>query len=35
LKGAEKGYLDHNLEPILQGLYAIEPQFIALVKQRS
>jgi hypothetical protein len=32
---SEKGYLDHNLEPILQGLYAIEPQFIALVKQRS
>jgi len=32
---SEKGYLDHNLEPILKGLYAIEPKFIALVKQRS
>jgi hypothetical protein len=30
----EKGYLD-DPEPILQGLYAIEPAFIALVKQRS
>ncbi len=32
---SEKGYLDHNLEPILKGLYAIEPKFIALVEQRS
>jgi len=32
---SEKGYLDNNLEPILKGLYAIEPEFIALVKQRS
>jgi hypothetical protein len=32
---SEKGYLDHNLEPILKGLYAIEPEFIALVKSRS
>ena len=32
---SEKGYLDNNLEPILKGLYAIEPAFIALVKQRS
>ena len=32
---SEKGYLDNNLVPILQGLYAIEPAFIALVKQRS
>ena len=31
---SEKGYLD-DPEPILQGLYAIEPAFIALVKQRS
>jgi len=31
---AEKGYLD-NPEPILKGLYAIEPEFIALVRQRS
>jgi hypothetical protein len=31
---SEKGYLD-NLEPILKGLYAIEPAFIALVKQRA
>ena len=30
----EKGYLD-DPEPILKGLYAIEPAFIALVKQRS
>jgi hypothetical protein len=30
----EKGYLD-DPEPILQGLYAIEPAFIALVKQRA
>ncbi len=30
----EKGYLD-DPEPILKGLYAIEPEFIALVKQRS
>src|SRR6267143_2854557 len=26
---SEKGYLDNNLEPILKGLYAIEPAFIA------
>jgi hypothetical protein len=32
---SEKGYLDHNLELIVKGLYAIEPKFIALVKQRS
>ena len=31
---SEKGYLD-DPEPILKGLYAIEPAFIALVKQRS
>jgi hypothetical protein len=31
---AEKGYLD-DLEPMIAGLYAIEPDFIALVKQRS
>jgi hypothetical protein len=31
---SEKGYLD-DPEPILKGLYAIEPTFIALVKQRS
>ena len=31
---SEKRYLD-DPEPILQGLYAIEPEFIALVKQRS
>ena len=31
---SEQGYLDH-LEPILKGLYAIEPAFIALVKQRA
>jgi hypothetical protein len=31
---AEKGYLD-NPEPILKGLYAIEPAFIVLVRQRS
>jgi len=31
---AEKGYLD-NPEPILKGLHAIEPEFIALVRQRS
>jgi len=31
---SEKGYLD-NLEPMLKGLYAIEPAFIALVKQRA
>jgi hypothetical protein len=31
---SEKGYLD-DLEPMLKGLYAIEPAFIALVKQRS
>jgi hypothetical protein len=31
---AEKGYLD-DPEPIVAGLYAIEPDFIALVKQRS
>jgi hypothetical protein len=31
---SEKGYLD-DPEPILKGLYAIEPAFITLVKQRS
>ena len=31
---SEKGYLD-DPEPLLKGLYAIEPAFIALVKQRS
>jgi hypothetical protein len=31
---AEKGYLD-DPKPIVAGLYAIEPDFIALVKQRS
>src|SRR5262252_5017617 len=31
---SEKGYLD-NPEPIIAGLYAIEPEFIAMVKQRS
>jgi hypothetical protein len=31
---SDKGYLD-DPEPILKGLYAIEPAFIALVKQRS
>jgi hypothetical protein len=31
---SEKGYLD-DPEPMLKGLYAIEPAFIALVKQRS
>jgi hypothetical protein len=31
---SEKGYLD-DPEPILKGLYAIEPEFIAMVKQRS
>ena len=31
---SEKGYLD-DPEPILKGLYAIEPAFIALVKKRS
>jgi hypothetical protein len=31
---AEKGYLD-DPEPIIAGLYAIEPAFIAMVKQRS
>jgi hypothetical protein len=31
---SEKGYLD-DPEPMLKGLYAIEPEFIALVKQRS
>jgi hypothetical protein len=30
----EKGYLD-NPEPIIAGLRAIEPEFIALVKRRS
>lgn len=31
---AEKGYLD-DPEPMIERLYAIEPDFIALVKQRS
>ena len=31
---SDKGYLD-DPEPMLKGLYAIEPAFIALVKQRS
>jgi hypothetical protein len=31
---SEKGYLD-DPEPIIAGLPAIEPHFIALVKQRS
>jgi hypothetical protein len=31
---AEKGYLD-DPEPLIAGLYAIEPDFIALLKQRS
>jgi len=31
---SEKGYLD-DPEPILKSLYALEPEFIALVKQRS
>jgi hypothetical protein len=31
---AEKGYLN-DPEPIIAGLQAIEPDFIALVKQRS
>jgi hypothetical protein len=31
---AEKGYLD-NPEPIIAGLYAMEPEFIAMVQQRS
>jgi hypothetical protein len=31
---SEKGYLD-DPEPIIAGLYAIEPAFIAMVKQRS
>jgi hypothetical protein len=31
---SEKGYLD-DPEPIITGLYAIEPDFIALVQQRS
>ena len=31
---SEKGYLD-DPEPIIAGLYAIEPEFIAMVKQRS
>jgi hypothetical protein len=31
---AEKGYLD-DPEPLIASLYAIEPAFIALVKQRS
>lgn len=31
---AEKGYLD-DPEPLIASLYAIEPDFIALVKQRS
>ena len=31
---SEKGYLD-DLEPMLKGLYDIEPEFIELVKSRS
>ena len=31
---SEKGYLD-DPEPLIAGLYAIEPDFIALVQQRS
>jgi hypothetical protein len=31
---AEKGYLD-DPEPLIASLYAIEPDFITLVKQRS
>ena len=31
---SDKGYLD-DPEPIIAGLYAIEPAFIAMVKQRS
>jgi hypothetical protein len=31
---SEKGYLD-DPEPIIAGLHAIEPEFIALVKRRS
>ena len=31
---SEKGYLD-DPEPLIAGLYAIEPDFIAFVKQRS
>jgi hypothetical protein len=31
---AEKGYLD-DPGPMVAGLYAIEPDFIALVQQRS
>ena len=31
---SEKGYLD-DPEPIIAGLYALEPAFIAMVKQRS
>jgi len=31
---SEKGYLD-DPEPMIAGLYAIEPAFIAMVKQRS
>jgi hypothetical protein len=31
---AEKGYLD-DPEPMVAGLYVVEPDFIALVKQRS
>lgn len=31
---SEKGYLD-DPEPIIAGLHAIEPEFIAMVKQRS
>jgi hypothetical protein len=31
---AEKGYLD-DPEPLIASLYAIEPDFIAWVKQRS
>ena len=31
---SEKGYLD-DPEPIMTGLHAIEPEFIAMVKQRS
>jgi len=31
---ADKGYLDDS-EPLIASLYAIEPDVIALVKQRS
>ena len=35
LKSPPTGRYVHDPEPILKGLYAIEPAFIALVKKRS